>query len=247
MSSSDITFAPPSAGPDTASGSNNSGEVQISTTAHPAAPATNNGQGEATVDSEDGLQTTKVVRRRSRSPSSASHVGAQSGRDAASQSKRSASSGSRRSAFTSRGETGVMEINIHNPLGPACTSRGATDNNTTNDPACTSRGATDNNAINDPACTSRGTTGRDSSEIPVSRDQDDPELMLDEMIRKHLSEAGRSEPERSQGDASDRSVKSRTSSRVHKRFVPLTDVLGQAKPKSPRAIEHGLNLPGFDV
>ena len=119
MSSSDITFAPPSAGPDTASGSNNSGEVQISTTAHPAAPATNNGQGEATVDSEDGLQTTKVVRRRSRSPSSASHVGAQSGRDAASQSKRSASSGSRRSAFTSRGETGVTEINIHNPRDPA--------------------------------------------------------------------------------------------------------------------------------
>ena len=132
MSSSDITFAPPSAGPDTASGSNNSGEVQISTTAHPAAPATNNGQGEATVDSEDGTLTTRNVRRKSRSPSSASRAGAQSIRDAASQSKRSASSGSRRSAFTSRGETGVTEIHIHNPRDPACTSRGTTERDDSN-------------------------------------------------------------------------------------------------------------------
>jgi len=123
MYESDITFAPPSAGPDTASGSNNSGEVQIGTMAHPAAPATTNGQGEAAVDSEDGTLTTEVVRRKSRSPSSASRAGAQSRRDAASHSKRSASSWSRRSAYTSRG---VTEGLIDNPRGSAFTSRGET-------------------------------------------------------------------------------------------------------------------------
>ena len=84
--------------------------------------------------------------------------------------------------------------------------------------------------------TSRGETGRDSSEIPVSRAQDDPDLMLEASIRKHLSEVGRSGSERSLRDASDRSIKSQTSSRASKRFTPLADILqhGQAEPKSPR-------------
>ena len=147
MSESDITFAPPSAGPDTASGSNNSGDVQTSTVAHPAAPATTNGQGEAAADSDDGTLTTRVVRRKSRSPSSASRAGAQSPRDASSRSIRSASSGSRRSGCTPRGATGVSENDLQNPPCPGWTPRGPTDNTAIYVPACTPRGATDTDNV----------------------------------------------------------------------------------------------------
>jgi len=108
MSTSDITFAPPSAGQDTGSGSHNSGEAQFGTMAFPAAPAPTNGKGDNTTaaDDEDGTHTTTIIRKKSRSPSSASRAEAQTKRDAASLSKRSASSGSRRSASNPRVATG---------------------------------------------------------------------------------------------------------------------------------------------
>ena len=203
---------------------------------------------DAVGDSDDGMLTVTVVGRKSRSQSSASRSGAQSKRDATSRSARSASSGSRRSGCTPRGATGVSENDLQNPPCPAWTPRGPTDNTAVYVPACTPRGATDIDNVS----ASRGLG--DPNNVSASRGLGDPDNMLDELIRKHTSEAGRSEPERSQGDASDRSVRSRTSSRARKRFVPLadifgdaiTDVLGQAKPKSPRAIEPGLNTPGFD-
>jgi len=203
MSNSDITFAPPSAGQDTGSGSHNSGEVQIGTVAHPAAPATTNGQGDnnTAADDEDGTLTTTIVRRKSRSPSSASRAGAQSKRDAASLSKRSASSGSRRSACNPRVASGRDSDNSRRS-----------------------------------ACIPRDAPGRDSTVVPVSPAQDDPDLMLEASIQAHLLEVGRAGSERSLRDASDRSIKSQTSSRASKRFTPLADILqhGQAEPNSPR-------------
>ena len=235
MSGSDITFAPPSACPETTSGSNNSGEGLTSTTALPAAPAAQSQQG-AVGDSDDGLLTVTVVGRKSRSQSSASRSNAQSRRDAPSRSARSASSGSRRSACTPRGATGVSENDLPNPPVPVWTPRGPTEQVAVSDPVWTPRGPTD------------------ATNVSASMGIGDADAMLNELIRKHTSEAGRSEPERSQGDASDRSVRSRTSSMVRKRFVPLenvfgdtvADAVGQAKPKSPRAVGPGLNPSGFD-
>ena len=147
MSGSDITFAPPSACPDTASGSNNSGEGQTSTTAPPAAPATTSGQQGAVGDSDDGLLTITVVGRKSRSQSSASRSGAQSKRDATSRSARSASSGSRRSGCTPRGATGVSESDLQNPPVPGWTPRGSTDQTAINGPGWTPRGSADHAVI----------------------------------------------------------------------------------------------------